>query len=362
MTTPTPFHAGPEVATRGALARFFRIGAASSAQQALVNLLAQTPLSNITPDVVSRVLEEHKVTGAGAREILKGLWRDAVLEFLKDDQLTGEEMAYLAELRRVLTLSTTESEALLNDAVSARYGRGLEEVLADAKVTPDEQSRLDRLAASLRLGEHTRARLNKLEVEEFAETQAKVMAADKRVSSEELQAIDQLGAALGVDIQLASATTATLARYHHLWLIENGRPPTIRVDIALHKGEEAYYSTAVRWAEMRIKTARVSYSGPAASMRIVKGVRWRVGTVTANRMTEEQLTVVDSGVLYVTNKRVVFRGGMKNVAIQLNSLLGIQVYRNGIQFEKATGRSPYALFDDDIELAAVLLTSLLAGT
>jgi hypothetical protein len=97
-------------------------------------------------------------------------------------------------------------------------------------------------------------------------------------------------------------------------------------------------------------------------MRIVKGVRWRVGTVTANRMTEEQLTVVDSGVLYVTNKRVVFRGGMKNVAIQLNSLLGIQVYRNGIQIEKATGRSPYALFDDDIELAAVLLTSLLAGT
>jgi hypothetical protein len=362
MTTPTPYHAGPATAKRGAFDRFFRIDAASSARQALVNLLARTPLSRTTPDVVSQVLEEHRVTGAGGRELLKGLWRDAVLEFLKDDRLTDEEMAYLAELRRVLTLSTTESEALLDDAVSARYGRGLTEVLADGTVTPEDQGRLDRLAASLRLDADTRARLNKLHVEEFAETQAKVISADKRVSLEELQAIDQLGAALGVAIQLDSATTATLARYHHLWLIENGQPPTFPVDIALHEGEAAYYSTAARWAEMRIKTVAAQSDGPTASMRITKGVRWRVGTTPPNRVTEEQLTVVDSGVLYVTSRRVVFRGGMKNVTLELGSLVGIHVYRDGIQFEKAEGRSPYALFDTDVELAAVLLTSLLAGT
>lgn len=362
MTTPTPFHAGPETAPGGAIARFFRINPASSAQQDLLNLLARTPLSRTTPDVVSRVLEAHKVTGAEAREILKGLWRDAVLEFLKDDRLTSEEMAYLAELRRVLTLSTIESEALLEAAVSARYGRGLEEVLVDGEVTPEEQTRLDRLAASLRLGEQARARLNKLYVEDFAETQAKLMSADRRVSSDELEAIDQLGAALGVAIQLDSATTATVARYHRLWLIENGLAPTIDVDIALHEGEEAYYSTAARWAEMRIKPVEAPSGDPSASMRVMKGVRWRVGTPAPDRVTEEQLTVVDSGTLHITSKRVVFRGGMKNVALQLGSLLGIRVFRDGIQFEKATGRSPYALFSDDVELASVLLTSVLART
>jgi hypothetical protein len=82
MTAPTPFRAGSQAAKRGALARFFRIGAKSTAQQALVNLLAQTPISEITPEVVSGVLESHKVTGGSARALLKDLWRSAIAEFV----------------------------------------------------------------------------------------------------------------------------------------------------------------------------------------------------------------------------------------------------------------------------------------
>jgi hypothetical protein len=362
MTTPSPFQAGPEVMKRGALARFFRVGAKSSAQQDLVNLLARTRLSEITPDTVSRILEEHKVTAAGARAILKDLWTDAVLEFVKDDVLSDDEMAYLGELRHVLTLSTTESEAALEEAVNARYGLAIREAVADGKATADERDRLERLAAGLRLSEQARAKLNKLHVEEYASRQAKVIGADQRASPEELQQLDQLGAALGVDIQLDSSTTATLARYHHLWLIENGQPRPMSVDIALQKGEEAYFMTAARWAELRTKTVQVSYSGPTASIRIMKGVRWRVGTITPHRITEEQFTVLDSGRLYITNKRVIFRGAKRNVALPLKALLGIRVFADGIQLEKATGRSPFALFDGDIELAATLLTSLLASS
>ena len=273
-----------------------------------------------------------------------------VLEFVKDDTLTDEEMAFLGELRHVLTLSGTESDAVMEEAVSARYGRGLKEVVADAKVTSEEKAKLERLSSGLRLSDETRDRLTKLHVQEFAQSQAKVIGADERAGLEELQELDQLGAALGVEIELDSATTATLARYHHLWLIENGQPRTIQVDIALQKGEEAYFATVVRWAELRTKTVRVTYSGTTASIRIMKGVRWRVGTITPHRTTEEQLTVVDSGHLYITNKRVIFRGSTKNAALPLKSLLGIRVYSDGIQFEKATGRSPYALFDGDMSL------------
>ena len=360
MTAPTPFQAGPEAAPRGALARFFRVGTKATAQQDLINILARTPLNQITPNLVSEIIERHKVTAAGTRSLLKDLWRDALVEFLKDDTLSDEEMVYLGELRHVLALSTTESQAALDEAVGASYARSLKEVVTDGRVTEDERARLDRLAHSLRLSEQSRMKLNKTHVEEFVIKQATVIGADQRVTREELQELNDVGDALGVDIQFDSATQATLARYYQLWLVENGEPPSFPVDITLQKGEVAHFATAARWAELRTKTVAVHYSGVSASIRIVKGVRWRVGTVTPHRVTQDQITVIDAGMFYITNKRAIFVGAKKNAAIRLNTLLGIEVFNDGIQLEKPTGRSPYLLFDGDIELAAAILTALLS--
>jgi hypothetical protein len=355
MTAHTPFQAGPEVAPRGALARFFRVGTKQTAQQDLINVLARTPLDQITPNVVSEIIAKHKVSAAGTRSLLKDLWRDAVGEFLKDDVLTDEEMAYLGELRHVLSLSTVDSEAALEEAVSARYTASLKEVLADGKISAEERSRLGHLTSSLRLSEQVRTKLNNLHVQEFAKAQAKAIGEDERASREELQDLENLGEALGVEINLDDATTKTLARYHHLWLIDNGQIPAMSVDITLQKGEVAHFATPARWAETRTKTVKVVYSGTTASIRM----RWRVGSVTPHRITEDQLTILDSGMFYITNKRAIFTGGKKNAAIRLSSLLGIEVFKDGIQLEKPTGRSPYLLFDGDIEMAAAILTTLL---
>lgn len=360
MTAPIPFKAGAETAPRGALARFFRIGTKATGRQDLINLLARTPLNQVTPDVVSELLQKHSVSAGATRALLKDLWRDALIEFLKDDVLSDEEMAYLGELRRVLTLSTNEAEAVLEEAVGNLYAKSLKEVLADGKVSTDERARLDRLAERLRISEQSRTKLTQLHVAHFAKEQARIVGADQRASREELQGLDDLGAALGVDINLDTATAASLARYHHLWLIENDQIPSFPVDITLQKGEEAHFATSARWAELRTKTVRVTYSGPTASIRIMKGVRWRVGTINLHRITEDQVTVLDTGMFYITNKRVIFVGRKKNATVRLSTLLGIEVFRDGIQLKKPTGRSPYLLFDGDVELASVALTALLA--
>lgn len=362
MTAPTPFQAGPEAAPRGALARFFRVGTKATAQQDLINLLAERPLTEIVPSEVSEIVRTHGVSGRGARALLQNLWRDAVAEFIKDGILSDDELAYLGELRHVLSLSTTESETALDEAVGARYAKSLKEALADGKLTEDERSRLDRLAQNLRLGDQSRGKLNRAHAQEFLTKQAKVIVADERVTRGELQELDDLGSALGVEIQFDSATKASLARYYRLWLIENGEPPSIPVDITLQKGEIAHFATFARWAELRTKTVAVHYSGVSASIRIVKGVRWRVGTVTPHRVTKDQITVIDSGMFYITNKRALFVGAKKNAAIRLNTLLGIQVFNDGIQLEKPTGRRPYLLFDNEIEIAAAILTTLLADS
>jgi len=58
------------------------------------------------------------------------------------------------------------------------------------------------------------------------------------------------------------------------------------------------------------------------SIPIVKGVRYRVGSYKPQRVTREELTQIDVGEFYLTNKRVVFDGAHRNTAIRYSSLLG----------------------------------------
>jgi hypothetical protein len=53
--------------------------------------------------------------------------------------------------------------------------------------------------------------------------------------------------------------------------------------------------------EIRKQTRSYRYSGPTASINIVKGLRWRFGQVSVQRITRDVMTQLDSGTLYVTN-------------------------------------------------------------
>jgi hypothetical protein len=75
---------------------------------------------------------------------------------------------------------------------------------------------------------------------------------------------------------------------------------------------------------------------------------------------QEQLTQIDSGKIYFTNKRVIFDGGRANKTIKLSALIGIEPYTDGIGLEKATGKSPVIVLDEHVELATIILSALLA--
>jgi len=73
------------------------------------------------------------------------------------------------------------------------------------------------------------------------------------------------------------------------------------------------------------------------------------------------LTPIDTGSLSVTSKRLIFDGAHKNVALRHSSLLGVRVFTNGIGVEKASGRSPFFLFNNDTEMIAAIISAAMAN-
>jgi hypothetical protein len=118
----------------------------------------------------------------------------------------------------------------------------------------------------------------------------------------------------------------------------------------------ARLGNGVAWHEMRTRTQRIDYEGFSANIRIVRGLRYRAGSVTLHRVTREVLTPIDTGSLSVTSKRLIFDGAHRNVALRHSSLLAVRVFSDGIEVEKASGRSPFFLFSDDTQMIAAIIS------
>ena len=65
-----------------------------------------------------------------------------------------------------------------------------------------------------------------------------------------------------------------------------------------------------------------------------------MGSISPSRITSEELTVIDSGTVYVTNKRLIFMGDRKNTNIKLDKILALTPYSDGVGIEKDAGKSP----------------------
>jgi hypothetical protein len=106
----------------------------------------------------------------------------------------------------------------------------------------------------------------------------------------------------------------------------------------------------------------VGYASQGVSIRIARGVYYRVGGSRPQRVTTEGLTEIDAGTLYLTNKRLLFDGRAKNTSLKLNTVIAFDVYTDGLAIEKGSGRSPHLLLNGDVESAATILGRLLVTT
>ncbi|MGH7559397.1 MAG: hypothetical protein ACRENB_00090 [Gemmatimonadales bacterium] len=136
--------------------------------------------------------------------------------------------------------------------------------------------------------------------------------------------------------------------------------PPVDAGIPLQKGEVCYWKGGCSWRELRSRTTRVSYHGPTVSIPIMKGVRYRLGSIAPTVERSQSLEQIDSGVLYITSKRLFFDGAAKNSTITYKSLVRVAVFPGGFEAEKQTGRSPYFYLEQDTHRGSAIASRALA--
>jgi DNA-directed RNA polymerase subunit M/transcription elongation factor TFIIS len=137
-------------------------------------------------------------------------------------------------------------------------------------------------------------------------------------------------------------------------------------NVILKKGEKIHHGDSATLKEL--KTVSLGYSGGSkgVSIRIMKGVSYRVGGHRGNIIKEDVLKETSRGVLLITNQRLFLNpfGGFKPLSIPLNKILSYQIYENVIEVYKE-GREKSYLFQindsSSVEIFGICLSFLLSG-
>ncbi|HHV6060376.1 TPA: hypothetical protein ACULYW_001747 [Legionella pneumophila] len=233
--------------------------------------------------------------------------------FLRDGVIAEEEMKQLEYIEQKYDLSKPEVKKLLISILSQNF----KSIIADHKISEAERISLEKL-------------LNQFEI-----------------STKEIYFDQNL-----------------FNKYYALGLIEEGSLPKIdsnhhNINLIFKKGEVLHFGAEAAVRKLCSVTKRVRYGGLSCSIRIMKGVRYRLGSVGFQAVKQEILKTEDSGVFYITSQRIGFIGNRKQFSIPFNKLVSLDLTAEGLFIFKSGKETPYIIALNDYEVALAMISFIL---
>ncbi|KQC10282.1 MAG: hypothetical protein APR54_12125 [Candidatus Cloacimonas sp. SDB] len=274
---------------------------------------------------------------------------------LKDKMLSKEEIENLKILKNLFKLKTRLIENIHNQKFEEIYKKSVDEILKDGKVTEDEKLFLNVLKENLKIPADKATKIYTEKAKNYLDKKIAKAIYDNKLSPEEEKELNEIANNLNIPLDYGKLSLRDLDRMRLYWVIENGELPSIDIDIKIQKSEQCYFMKKVEWYEYRRSLKRFKYAGPTVRLKIVKGVYWRMGDLATQPVSGDELRKIDEGNAYITNKRLIFTGKKRNKTIKLDKILDFTPYKNGIHISKDTGKSPFLIFHEDIDIFAMIL-------
>jgi hypothetical protein len=326
----------------------------------LNNLLAKKNLKEIRIEQIEEISSKYKVDlRLKFLDRLKELYERYLKKCFADNVLTDEELEDLNLLKHLLLLKDLEINELHNKLGGDIYKKNYEEAISKGTLEKSKEEFIDKLQQNLKLPDSVANKISSESRNQFMDIQLGKIVEDGKISPEEWEELNAIAKNLNVDLKIDEGSKSKLERMKLYWLIENGELPTKQVDINLQKSEQCYFTIYADWLENRTVTQRINYGGVGYRVKIMKGVYYRAGSVKVQRITSEQLLLIDTGKVYITNKRIIFVGNKKNSNIQLNKVLSVSPYIDGVGIEKDSGKSPILRVTENADVLAMTLGRML---
>lgn len=117
-------------------------------------------------------------------------------------------------------------------------------------------------------------------------------------------------------------------------------PQINSVDLLLKKNEHPILELEnITLQEPRaVRVSRGGYGG--TSIRIAKGITLHTGGTRGRSESHDEIRNIDNGKLLITNKRIMFLGSNRTTNIDINKIVSIEDYLDGIKIQRSNKQKP----------------------
>lgn len=327
------------------------------------NRLSSIDFTKISGNEIKEIFDGYKLTKV-SNKISDGLV-DLLNEFLYfhlgNFESPYNDFSSAKKFQNLLNIDDKRFIEAYNHVAESKTQKLLLDMVEDKEITDEEEKILDEWKIKLNISDDQVAEIFKPIGQQIVAKYINDITADERISPEEEANLTKLITGLKSTLEIDERSRSMLDRMKLMWKIENENLDPIATEIMLSKNEFCYFINNTDLFETRKITKRVSYGGPTVRVKIVKGVYYRAGNLGVKAQSEEELTFIDTGKLYITNKRLLFVGSKQNKPVQLNNIIDYKVYENGLEVSKDSGKSPFYKMTTNADLAGAYLARCLKG-
>lgn len=240
-----------------------------------------------------------------------------------------------------------------------QYRKILTHFLKDGVIDPLELEQLGYIENKYEL---TKEEIRKIQRKALSTYFSEIIS-DQRISEEERKSLQDLLNLFSLKTDEINFDQKIFNKYYTLGLIEQGSLPSIEnkddLNIIFKPDEILHFGAPSQLNKIKKVTKRINYAGWTGSIKIMKGVRYRIGSIGVQTKTQEILAIEDIGIIYITSQRIGFKGNKKQFNILLNKILSFELFAEGLFIFKQGRETPYILTLEDYELPLGILSFLL---
>lgn len=238
------------------------------------------------------------------------------------------------------------------------YQETLRRFLADGKLDDTEKKQLDELKVKYGFTEEDLSNAHK----KATSLVFKNISSDERITDEEKEEMEALMGYFGLGQGDFEFNQENFNKFYSLALIDKGILPTPKhtgLNIIFKKGEILHWLCEASLRKQKRITERIDYSGLTGSIKIMKGWRYKVGSIKLAPQTRDIMACEDIGNFGMTNQRIGFLGNKKNFTFPYEKILSFELYKDGLSIHKEGKENPYIVGLDDAEVPAAILSAIL---
>jgi hypothetical protein len=240
----------------------------------------------------------------------------------------------------------------------SEYEHALSRFLTDGKLNDSEKKDLEGLAQKYNFTDKDLIDIKK----KYTSLVFKNICSDQRITEEEKNDLESIMSYFGLSQKDFEFSQNNFNKFYSLALIDKGILPIPQYtgfNVILKKGEIVHWLCPSTLKKRKKVTKTINYSGFTGSIKITKGLRYRVGSINLSPQTSEIMVNEDSGNFWLTDQRIGFLGGRKNFNLPYSKILSFEAYKDAIIIHKDGRETPYIVGLDDVELPVAILSEII---